>query len=37
MVVFVEEMWEEVEVEQSVDLKYHGWFSKRVEKKVNKI
>ena len=37
MAVFEEEMWEEVVVEQPVDLEYHGWLSKRVEKKVNKI
>ena len=37
MVVFVEEMWEEVVAEQLVDLENHGRLSKEVEKKVNKI
>ena len=37
VVVFVEEMWEEVVAEQLVDLENHGRLSKEVEKKVNKI
>ena len=37
MVVFVEEMWEEVVAEQPVDLEYHGRLSKRVGKKLIKF
>ena len=37
VVVFEEEMWEEVVAEQQVDMEYHGRVSKQVEKKLIKF